>query len=74
MSYPTIAEIKSMIRTIHMARDLNLTDSWVGALKRSVMMNRLRLITPKPLRNLCLTLRGGRCRASRKQATASVTS
>ena len=60
MSYPTVAEIKSMLRTIRMAKDLNVTDSWVGALKRSVMLNRLRMITPKPLRALCHILRGGR--------------
>ncbi|MHC4518152.1 MAG: hypothetical protein ACYTAS_06160 [Planctomycetota bacterium] len=58
MSYPTIEEIKSMLRTIQMAKDLNVTDSWVGALRRSVLMNRLRMVTPKPLRALCRTLRG----------------
>jgi hypothetical protein len=72
MSYPTVPEIKSMLRTIQMAKDLNVTDSWVGALKRSVLMNRLRMVTPRPLRALCHILRGGRRRAKRNRTDTPV--
>lgn len=57
MSYPTKAEIKSMKRTIVMARDLNVTESWVRALKISIFINQLRMVTPTPLRRISLRLR-----------------
>jgi len=57
MSYPRQDEIKSMKRTIVMARDLNVTDSWVRALKISIFLNQVRMRTPTPIRRLSLGLR-----------------
>jgi hypothetical protein len=57
MSYPREDEIKSMKRTIVMARDLNVTDSWVRALKISIFLNQVRMRTPTPVRRLSLRLR-----------------
>ena len=52
MSYPRTDEIDSMKRIIGMARDLNVTDSWVRALKISILLNQIRMRTPMPARRL----------------------
>lgn len=52
MSYPRTDEIDSMKRIIGMARDLNVTDSWVRALKISILLNQIRMRTPMPVRRL----------------------
>jgi len=57
MSYPRKDEIDSMKRTIVMAKELNVTDSWVRALKISIVLNQIRMRTPKPIRGLALKLR-----------------
>ena len=57
MSYPYKGQIDSMKRLIGMTRDLNVTESWVRALKISIRLNQVRMRTPKPIRALCRTLR-----------------
>jgi hypothetical protein len=57
MSYPRTGQINSMKRTIVMAKELNVTDSWVRALKISIFLNQVRMRTPKPIRRLALGLR-----------------
>ncbi|MGE5297042.1 MAG: hypothetical protein ACM3VT_19640, partial [Solirubrobacterales bacterium] len=41
--YPTIEEIKSMQRILGVAKREGVRDSWVAALRVSVLLNRLRL-------------------------------
>lgn len=57
MSYPRKDEIASMKRTVVMARDLNVTDSWVRALKISIKLNQIRMWMPTPIRRLSLRFR-----------------
>jgi hypothetical protein len=52
LSYSSLEEIKSMLRLHKVAREQGITDSWVGAVKRSVLINRLRAVTPGGLRGL----------------------
>ncbi len=57
LSYPRKDEIGSMKRTAGMARDLNVTDSWVRALKISIKLNQIRMWMPTPIRRLSLRFR-----------------
>jgi hypothetical protein len=50
MLYPNIEMIKSMQRILIIVRDMHVTDSWVTALKISVLLNRLIEHLKRPFR------------------------
>jgi hypothetical protein len=57
MRYPEIEMVKSMERIIGIARREGVKDSWVAALRVSILLNRLRLHKPHPRRFLRRCLR-----------------